>query len=150
MGGLRFGFAAAALAAIVALVPAAPAIAGEEDGGASTGTPRLSVSDRLDDRRYVAAGTRAYDIGTEAGRYPAMGFHTRGEMGGIWTPPLKLLDGIWFGVDGQWLPPASQFDSGYGYVRMAIPGQSGMNVSRVDFVPDGRRAVQVGLQFTAT
>jgi hypothetical protein len=150
MGGLRLGLVAAALAALVALVPAAPAIAGEEDGGASTGTPRLAVSDRLDDRRYVAAGTRGYDVGTEAGRYPAMGFHTRGEMGGIWTPPLKLLDGIWFGVDGQWLPPASQFDSGYGHVRMAIPGQSGMNVNRVDFVPDGRRAVQVGLQFTAT
>ena len=26
------------------------------------------------------------------------GFHTRGEMGGVWTPPIKLVDGIWFGV----------------------------------------------------
>jgi hypothetical protein len=50
----------------------------------------LSTSDRLDDRRYVTAGPRAYDVGTEAGRYPAMGFHTRGEMGGIWSPPMKL------------------------------------------------------------
>jgi hypothetical protein len=46
----------------------------------------LSVSNRLDDRRYVTTGTRAYEVGTEAGRYPAMGFHTRGEMGGIWSP----------------------------------------------------------------
>jgi hypothetical protein len=46
--------------------------------------PTLSVSDRLDERRYVTTGPRAYEVGTEAGRYPAMGFHTRGEMGGIW------------------------------------------------------------------
>jgi hypothetical protein len=61
----------------------------------------LSTTDRLDERRFVVAGPRAYEVGTEAGRYPAMGFHTRGEMGGIWSPPLKLLDGIWFGVDAS-------------------------------------------------
>lgn len=116
-------------------------------------TPALSTSNRLPDRRYVAAGTRAYDVGSEDGRYPAMGFHTRGEMGGIWTPPLKLLDGIWFGVDGQWLAPATRFTSGYGYVRMDLPGAtdspSKLQVSRVDFAPDGDRAVLIGLQFTA-
>src|SRR5215207_8593650 len=37
-------------------------------------SPTLSVSDRLDDRRFVTTGTRAYEVGTEAGRYPAMGF----------------------------------------------------------------------------
>jgi hypothetical protein len=62
-------------------------------------SPTLSVSDRLDDRRYVTTGTRGYVVGTEAGRFPAMGFHTRGEMGGIWSPPIKLLDGIWFGIE---------------------------------------------------
>ncbi len=30
--------------------------------------PELSTSDRLDDRRYVASGPRAYVVGTEAGR----------------------------------------------------------------------------------
>jgi hypothetical protein len=49
-------------------------------------SPTLSVSDRLDDRRYVTTGTRAYEVGTEAGRYPAMGFHTRGEMGASGAP----------------------------------------------------------------
>jgi hypothetical protein len=71
--------------------------------------PTLSVSDRLDDRRYVAAGSRGYIVGAETGRFPAMGWHIQGEMGGIWSPPIKLLDGLWFGVDGEWLakPPAS-------------------------------------------
>jgi hypothetical protein len=109
----------------------------------------LSVSDRLDERRYVTTGTRAYEVGTEAGRYPAMGFHTRGEMGGIWSPPIKLLDGLWFGIDDQWIGPATKFTSGYGHVKMDLPDQGGMTVARTDFVPDDRRAVLVGLEFEA-
>ena len=62
----------------------------------------LSTTDRLKDRREVAAGTRAYSIGFEDGRFYANGWHITGEMGGIWAPPLKLADGVWFGVDGQW------------------------------------------------
>src|SRR5437868_6797391 len=69
-------------------------------------SPTLSVSSNLANRRYVASGDRAYDLGSEDGRYPAMGFHTRGEMGGIWTPPIKLLDGIWFGINSKWIGPA--------------------------------------------
>jgi hypothetical protein len=112
-------------------------------------SPTLSVSDRLDDRRYVTTGDRAYEVGTEAGRYPAMGFHTRGEMGGVWSPPIKLLDGLWFGIDDQWIGPATKFTSGYGHVKMDLPDQGGMTVERTDFVPDGKRAVLVGLEFAA-
>ncbi len=112
-------------------------------------SPTLSVTDRLDERRYVTTGDRAYIVGTEAGRFPAMGFHTRGEMGGIWSPPIKLLDGLWFGIDEQWIGPATEFTSGYGHVKMELPGQGGMSVSRTDFVPDGERAVLVGLTFEA-
>ena len=112
--------------------------------------PELSVSDRLDDRRYVASGSRAYVVGTQAGRFPAMGFHTRGEMGGLWTPPLKLLDGLWFAVDGRWLGPATSFRSGYGYVEMDLPETAGLRIQRVEFAPDGRRAVLIGLRLRST
>src|SRR5918998_4833334 len=93
-------------------------------------SPKLSVSDRLDDRRYVATGTRGYIVGSEAGRFPAMGFHTRGEMSGIWSPPIKLLDGIWFGIDNEWIGPAERFTSGYGHVKMDLPDHEGLSVSR--------------------
>jgi hypothetical protein len=128
------------LAAFALLSPAVAVAAPDE----------LSTSDRLDARRFVAAGPRAYDVGTEAGRYPAMGFHTRGEMGGIWSPPVKLLDGIWFGVDGAWIGPATQFTSGQGYVKMALPGKPGLSVERTDFVPGEARGVLVGLHFAAS
>jgi hypothetical protein len=112
-------------------------------------SPTLSTTDRLDDRRFVTTGDRAYEVGTEAGRYPAMGFHTRGEMGGVWSPPIKLLDGLWFGIGDQWVRPATRFTSGYGHVKMDLPDQDGMTVERTDFVPNGKRAVLIGLKFTA-
>ena len=111
--------------------------------------PTLSVSDQLDDRRYVTSGSRGYIVGTEAGRFPAMGWHIQGEMGGIWSPPIKLLDGLWFGVDGEWLGEATRFTSGYGFVRMEVPGPDGLTVRRTDFLPDDKRGALIGLELTS-
>jgi hypothetical protein len=145
----RFVFLVSAFSAVCTVVAVAPgASAGPRAAGGGTGST-LSVSSQLDARRYAASGDRAYELGTEDGRYPAMGFHTRGEMGGIWTPPIKLLDGIWFGVNGQWIGPATRFTSGFGHVQMALPATGGVQLSRTDFAPDGRRAMEIGLTLTA-
>ena len=56
-------------------------------------------------------------IGFEDGRFYANGWHITGEMGGVWTPPLKLVDGVWFGIDGEWVGPATKFTSGWGYAQ---------------------------------
>jgi hypothetical protein len=110
----------------------------------------LSVTDQLDDRRYVTTGSRGYIVGAETGRFPAMGWHIQGEMGGIWSPPIKLLDGLWFGVDGEWLGEATRFTSGYGFVQMdGIDAPEGLTVRRTDFVPDGKRGALVGLELTS-
>jgi hypothetical protein len=135
-------FMVRAVAFAVLAVLAAPSAAAAADS--------LSTADRLDDRRFVVSGPRAYGVGTEAGRYPAMGFHTRGEMGGVWSPPLKLLDGIWFGLDGQWIGPATEFTSGWGHVRMALPARPGLSIERTDFVPDDARGMLIGLRLRST
>jgi hypothetical protein len=106
----------------------------------------LSETSRLADRRSLVTGDRSFAMGDETGLYPATGWHIRGEMGGIWTPPLKLLDGLWFGVDGSWLGKdvaAAKYTSGHGYQRIDYPGA--VSVERTDFVPDGIRATVVGL-----
>src|SRR3954451_23420872 len=106
---------------------------------AAFAAPELSTSDQLKTRRYVAAGDRAYVMGFEDGRFYAQGWHVTGEMGGIWSQPLKLVDGVWFGVDGQWLPPAAGVTSGGGYTRMEFPDSSGLKVSRTDVALDNSR-----------
>ena len=132
--------AAVALALLLTLVVA----------GVAQAAPSLSISNRLDDRRYVETGSRGYVVGSEAGRFPASGWHIRGEMGGVWAPPLKLLDGIWFGIDGKWIGPATRFTSGSGFARMDLPGPKGLTVQRTDFVPEGRRAALFGLTLRST
>ena len=59
--------------------------------GAQAATPELSTTNRLQDRREVAAGQRSYAEGFQDGRFYANGWHTTGEMGGVWAPPLKLV-----------------------------------------------------------
>jgi hypothetical protein len=113
------------------------------------GAPELSVTDGkypLKDRRYVAAGDQSYVMGFEDGRFYAQGWHITGEMGGVWSQPLKFVDGVWFGVDEQWVGPATRFTSGWGYTRMDFPEISGLQLSRTDFAPDGRRAALFGLR----
>jgi hypothetical protein len=129
-------------------VTAGIAVALMSGGVASAATPELSVGTRLKDRREVASGTRAYAEGFQDGRFYANGWHITGEMGGVWTPPLKLLDGIWFGVDGQWIGPATRFSSGYGYTRFTLPDTAGLRLQRTDFVPDGVRGALFGLRIT--
>ena len=107
--------------------------------------PSRSTATDLGDKRYVAAGDRAYVIGSEDGRFPPMGWHIRGEMGGVWAHPIKLLDGYWFALDGQWIPQASSFTTGAGYAQMQFPQTDGLNVTRTEFSPDGSPVVLVGL-----
>jgi hypothetical protein len=115
---------------------------------AQAATPELSTTNRLQDRREVAAGQRSYAVGFEDGRFYANGWHITGEMGGVWTPPLKLVDGVWFGVGGDWVGQATKFSSGWGYTRYTLPDADGLQLQRTDFAPDGRRAVLFGLQMT--
>ena len=43
-------------------------------------------------------------------------------MGGVWTPPLKLVDGVWFGVDGQWVGPATKLHQRVGLRPLRAAG----------------------------
>ncbi|HEY1509127.1 MAG TPA: hypothetical protein VGF93_09020 [Solirubrobacteraceae bacterium] len=132
-----------AKAATVAVAAALAACA-----AAQAATPELSVSSRLQDRREVAAGQRSYAEGFQDGRFYANGWHITGEMGGIWAPPLKLADGVWFGLDNSWIGQATKFSSGWGYTRYTLPDTDGLHVQRTDFAPDAARAVVFGLKLT--
>src|SRR4051794_35656433 len=141
--------ASVACCGLALIVPGLPA-AGSAAPAAADGS-ELTVGTRLADRRALVTGDRAYAMGTEDGRWPAAGWHITGEMGGVWAPPLKLLDGMGFAIDGAWAGPATGFTSGQGYTRYALPtGTAGLALERTDVVPDGMRAALIGLTFRAT
>lgn len=89
--------------------------------------PELSTTTRLADRRSLVVGDRFYAMGAEDGSYPATGFHTRGEMG-VWTLPIKLLEGIWFRAHGTW-PTAERYTNGWGHTAMALGTHRGVRIT---------------------
>jgi hypothetical protein len=107
--------------------------------------PTRSTTDDLARKRYAAAGERAYVIGMLDGSFPPIGTRIRGEMGGVWTQPIKLLTGYWFALDGSWLPAATRFTSGAGYVQLHFADQEGLAITRTEFAPDNLPAVIIGL-----
>jgi hypothetical protein len=74
---------------------------------------------------------------TSSATWPPVGWHIRGEMGGVWAHPIKLLEGYWFSVDNTWLPAASRFTTGAGYIQMNFPNTAALEVTRTEFSPDG-------------
>src|ERR1700741_2210534 len=119
-------------------------------GGALAGRDLVELSEttRLADRRALVTSDRVISMSDATGLYPATGWHIRGEMGGIWTPPVKLLDGLWFAVDGNWLGSdvaATKYTNGWGYQRFDYAGSDGVSVGRLDYAPDGTRANVIGL-----
>lgn len=109
------------------------------------GGPTRTSSERLELKRYVAAGDRACVIGAQSGGFPPMGWHIRGEMGGVWAHPIKLLDGYWFSLNRTWLTAAAEFTAGAGYVQFRFPAVDQIEVTRTEFSPDGSAIVLVGL-----
>jgi len=118
------------------------AAAGIPEGSAS---PVISATSKLALRRFVAAGTASYVVGAEDGTFPPIGWHTTGQMGGVWAPPVKLLDGLWFGIGGHWLDAAARYTSGPGFVRLSFPAVGGLRPTLTEFAPDGQAVVLFGL-----
>ena len=97
---------------------------------------------------YLTAGDKAYIIGTQDGLFPDMGSHVRGEMGGIWTHPIKLADGYWVRIndesmpDGVWLMEADEYITyPHGSVFLYKNTLHDLQVRRFQFVPDQERGV---------
>ena len=103
---------------------------------------------------YVTAGDRAYLIGTQDGNFPDMGQHVPGEMGGLWLPPIKLIDAFEariaeVGTDKQVLLAASTEMVAYPYGNRFSYGRvlSDLDVERFQFSPDHQQGLVVQYRF---
>src|SRR5688572_26651223 len=97
---------------------------------------------------YVAAGDRAYLIGSQDGNFPDMGSHVPGEMGALWVHPIKLIDGFWVRVTDMATNqerPLSRPDEflNYPYGNRFRYGAvlDNLDIERFQFSPDGQPGV---------
>ena len=59
-------------------------------------------------------------------------------MRGVWTPPLKLVDGMWFGLDAQWIDKAGWRGFFCGRAPLPETGRYALMVFLVPRLPDPR------------
>lgn len=111
-------------------------------------SPNISGKEDYLESPFVAAGDRVYIVGHQDGSFPPLGWHIKGEMGGIWNHPIKLMDGFEAQLitDLGVLPleNASPFTN-YPYANKHTYTfeNEGLLIERVQFVPDGKQGIFV-------
>ena len=111
-------------------------------------SPNISGKEDYLESPFVTAGDRVYMVGHQDGSFPPLGWHIKGEMGGIWNHPIKLMDGFEAQLitDLGVLPleNASPFTN-YPYANKHTYTfeNEGLLIERVQFVPDGKQGILV-------
>ncbi len=104
---------------------------------------------------YVTAGNRVYMVGHQDGTFPDLGWHIKGEMGGIWNHPIKLMDG--FEVEILKGKKTIPLDSAHTFVnypyankhQYALP-EAQLSIERWQFVPDHKEGIVIQFQIENT
>jgi len=118
---------------ISALLEDAPAIQGNKD---------------YLDSPFATAGDRVYMVGHQNGTFPPLGWHIKGEMGGIWNHPIKLMDG--FDATLEWENQALQLNNASQFINYPFANrhifefpEEQLVVERIQFVPDSTQGLVV-------
>ncbi|WP_370173701.1 alpha-L-rhamnosidase-related protein [Leeuwenhoekiella palythoae] len=104
---------------------------------------------------FVTAGNRIYMVGHQDGSFPDLGWHIKGEMGGIWDHPIKLMDGFDLAVlhenDTLTLNNADRFVN-YPFTNMHefAWAEKNLNIQRWQFVPDDTEGIIIQLAIENT
>lgn len=93
---------------------------------------------------FVTAGDRVYMVGWQDGTFPDLGWHVKGEMGGIWDHPIKLMDGFTLQINSWCLDSAYEFiNYPFFNVHRYENKNLQLNVDRLQFVPDGEEGMVI-------
>ncbi len=100
---------------------------------------------------YACTGNRAYLVGAQNGSFPDLGHHVKGEMGGLWIHPIKIMDGFWLSVEengeGKWLQGAEEFSTTPTSVIQKYKLASlFLQVTQTSFIPDNQAGAIVSYQ----
>src|SRR6218665_366419 len=91
---------------------------------------------------YATTGKKIYAIGNQEGKFPAVGFHVKGEMGGVWQHTIKLMDGYGFDIkpvkSNDALQPRCDEFIAYSFVTKFKYGFNlkDIKVTQTQFIPD--------------
>jgi Bacterial alpha-L-rhamnosidase 6 hairpin glycosidase domain len=150
---MRARLGAAAAAMLVVTLPSRVLWAQSDYAAAAMGG--ISDRGRNQDQPYVTAGDRAYLIGTQNGKFPDMGSHVPGEMGGLWLHPIKLIDGFWVNLTDRATNQTAALDQSRDFVTYPYGNRfsygrplDSLEVDRFQFTPDGQEGVVVQYELT--
>ena len=114
------------------------------------GSPSIQGKKDYLNSPMVTAGDRIYMVGHQDGSFPELGWHIKGEMGGIWDHPIKLMDGFEIMLttynDTLILNKAESFTN-YPYTNrhnFTCEDQQ-LIIDRWQFVPDGKEGMSIQL-----
>ena len=96
--------------------------------------------------KQMTPGNHAYCVGFQDGTFPDMGWHIKGEMGGLWAHPIKLLDG--FSAAMVQKGDTIYLDSATTYSTTALGSIftyniQGKTITRTQFIPDPAKGMVV-------
>ncbi|MEM8508168.1 MAG: glycogen debranching protein [Bacteroidota bacterium] len=110
--------------------------------------PKIEGKTEYLDSPYVTAGDRVYMVGHQNGTFPELGWHIKGEMGGIWNHPIKLMDG--FEAKLKWGDLSTSLDTAERFTNFPMANthsfqipEKEMAVERWQFVPDGEQGIVI-------
>ena len=96
--------------------------------------------------KQMTSGNHAYCVGFQDGTFPDMGWHIKGEMGGLWAHPIKLLDGFHAAV--VWGTDTIALDTAQSYATTPVGSIftyniDGKTITRTQFIPDPAKGMVV-------
>ena len=104
---------------------------------------------------YFTPGNRVYMVGHQDGSFPDLGWHIKGEMGGIWNHPIKLMDG--FDVNLRWGNEILTLNNADTFTNYPMANKhhfnvkdKGLKVERWQFVPDDREGIFIQVVISNT
>lgn len=116
----------------------------------SEDSPNIKGNTEYLNSPYVTTGNRVYMVGHQDGSFPDLGWHIKGEMGGIWNHPIKLMDGfnieILDAIDSLKLNNADSFTN-YPFANKHHFKwtKKNLDIERWQFVPDNKQGIVVQL-----
>ncbi len=114
-------------------------------------SPNITGKSTYLDSPFVTAGNRVYMVGHQNGTFPELGWHIKGEMGGIWDHPIKLMDG--FDIHLNWEGESITLNNAHTFTNYPIANvheffipEKRLKVKRWQFVPDNTEGILIQLE----